>query len=111
MGGETTPMERAHPQGFFVSKCGAAPGAYRLSWRGAGGGAAASPRMIAALSCTTERALADPVAPVLANGLATADLSFAGGCTAPLLQFWLTPGADPVTISAIRLESRHTKVH
>lgn len=81
-------------------------GSYRLSWRETANDVARTSRIAASLSCRAERVLANPINGAWQGGRGTVDLVHAGGCEAPLLQLWLTPGRGEVSIDDISLSQR-----
>lgn len=83
-----------------------APGSYRLSWREAAGSPVRPSRIAASLSCRAERVLANPQYGQVDGGQGAIDLAHGGGCEAPLLQLWLSPGVGEVTIDDIALTRR-----
>lgn len=81
-------------------------GPYHLAWHEAGVSHGRSSRIAASLTCRPERALADPQSGRVEGGQGSIDLVFTGGCEAPVLQLWLTPGTGAVSIDDIVLTRR-----
>lgn len=80
-----------------------APGNYSVSWREAG----SDPSQIAAsLSCSADLSSANPQQGSGMAGRRAAVLLASGECEAPLLQLWLKPGTDEVTIDDVTIERR-----
>ncbi len=83
-----------------------APGNYTLSWREVDGGNQTTARIAGSLSCRPERVLAEPRTGSAADGSGRLALAYGGGCEAPLLQLWLTPGPGEVIIDDVALTRR-----
>lgn len=83
-----------------------APGGYRISWTSDAADAAVASRLLVSLSCRRERDLARPQPANWSNGQHVLDVSFAGGCAAPYLQLWLTPGAAAVQLDNVAITPR-----
>lgn len=81
-------------------------GRYLVSWAESGIAPGRPSRLAASLSCRTERELANPQYGQGKAGRGVAALIFAGGCTAPTLQLWITPGTAPVSIDDVALDRR-----
>jgi hypothetical protein len=80
-------------------------GNYRLSWKAVGSDGTPSSRIIASFSCSRERPAASAATYDKAAGLWRQNVTKDASCTAAWLQFWITPGTEPVVLSAIALEN------
>lgn len=77
------------------------PGNYRISLTSDAADAATAGRLLVSLSCRLEREQARPQPATWKDGQHVLDTSFAGGCPAPYLQLWLTPGGSTVQLDNV----------
>lgn len=78
-------------------------GRYRITWTSDANDKAAADHILASLSCKLDRQSAKPVAANWVDGRHSLEMDFAGGCAAPFLQLWLSPGPSTFQIDNVAL--------